>query len=140
MTSPSSLLGATALLLAVVAGALAETPAADPPGPCVADVARFCKDVARGEGRMRTCLLAHAKDLAPACRTRLEAASVADDPAAPGVGPPALRDCRQDLRTHCASVEAGDGRLRDCLDAHARDLTPRCKAALARPRDTQPAR
>ena len=136
------LLATTVLVAVAVPGQSgAETPApAESPGPCAAEVARFCKDVARGEGRLRTCLSSHTNELSPACRARMEAPPAGQAATAmPPIGPPAMRDCEPDLRAHCATVERGDGRLRACLDSHAAKLTSRCKAWLAKPRDARTA-
>lgn len=133
------LVATTALLLAAARTDADTSTPAETSGPCTAEVARFCKDVARGEGRLRTCLLAHAKELAPACRARLEAPPAGEAKAGPPIGPPAMRDCEPDLRAHCAKIERGAGRLRGCLDSYADKLTPRCKAWLAKPRDARTA-
>lgn len=39
-------------------------------GPCADDVAKFCKDVKPGEGRVAACLKEHEKELSQACRDR----------------------------------------------------------------------
>ncbi|MBX3027309.1 hypothetical protein KF840_20620 [bacterium] len=53
---------------------------------CEADIARLCKDVAAGQGRIGQCLLGHADQLSPAC-----AAALASRPhrrLTPGAAPP----------------------------------------------------
>lgn len=39
--------------------------------------------------------------------------------------------CLGDARKFCASVQAGGGRIRDCLREHQADLTPACRAVVA---------
>lgn len=50
--------------------ALSLPAAAEKSGPCAADVAKFCKDVKPGEGRIAACLKEHEKDLSQACKDR----------------------------------------------------------------------
>lgn len=39
---------------------------------CGADIQKFCGNVERAKGAMRSCLTEHAKDLSPACKTARE--------------------------------------------------------------------
>jgi nucleotide-binding universal stress UspA family protein len=39
-------------------------------------------------------------------------------------------ECRAEFETHCANVEVGEGRVAQCLKAHASDLSPGCDQAL----------
>jgi len=36
--------------------------------------------------------------------------------------------CAEDVATHCADVEAGGGRVHECLSAHKKELSPKCAA------------
>ncbi len=121
------------VLLASGAGG-EETATPAPRGPCAADLDRFCKDTAPGDGRLRACLDAHAAELAAECRALLTPkSSTSAARSDPILDARQLIECRDDLRTHCAGVPSGGGRLRACLDTHGVDLTSRCKTALARP-------
>jgi hypothetical protein len=136
--------GVVALVLIVIVGAAqAESsktgsPKTEPPrpksqgdGPCNADIERFCKSIPRGGGKIRTCLLSHASDLAPGCRARLQSAPVTATTGAAGVAiPERLVPCEADIRKHCPGVTAGGGRLRACLDLHVGKLEPSCAAVL----------
>jgi hypothetical protein len=42
----------------------------------------------------------------------------------------AANECRDDLKSYCADVKPGEGRLRDCLGKNEAKLNARCKAAL----------
>ncbi|HEV7735047.1 MAG TPA: cysteine rich repeat-containing protein [Candidatus Binatia bacterium] len=116
---------AAGLLAVATARAEAPSPSA---GPCAADLARFCKDTPSGDGRIRACLLAHEKELAPECRARIIPAASTG----PAMGARELTACRGDLATHCQDVPSGGGRLRACLQEHVEALTPACKGVLAR--------
>ncbi len=43
--------------------------------------------------------------------------------------------CREDMRILCAGVEKGGGRMMKCLNEHADQLSPDCKAARARKKE-----
>jgi hypothetical protein len=102
-------------------------------GPCAAALARFCKDVPAGEGRLRACLMAHEKELPADCRARIgRQAGGARRREAP-MGPRELRACRTDLEVHCAGIASGGGRWLACLRQHEAAITPGCRAAIARP-------
>jgi hypothetical protein len=94
-------------------------------GPCTADVARFCKDVERGEGRIRQCLQGHLPDLSPECRTH-----VASNEG--GQGRARFRTaCRKELDSFCKDVTPGGGGLKRCLRSHEGELSADCKQAVA---------
>ena len=119
------------VLLASAVGA-EEVPTPERRGPCAANLHRFCKDTAPGDGRLRACLDAHEAELPAECRALLPAKSKAGA-AAPAMDARQLLACRHDLRTHCGKVPSGGGRLRACLNARETQLTSRCSATLARP-------
>lgn len=55
-------------------------------------------------------------------------AFAADTPARGG----AVRGaCKADIETHCSGVQAGGGRIRECLKANRDKLSDGCKAAIA---------
>lgn len=41
-------------------------------GACSGDIKRHCADIQRGKGKIPECLVAHAADLSPECRKRME--------------------------------------------------------------------
>src|SRR5262245_21962853 len=41
-----------------------------------------------------------------------------------------VNPCRADMARLCAGVVPGEGRLRDCIRTHARELSPGCSARL----------
>jgi Cysteine rich repeat len=56
-------------------------------------------------------------------------AAFADDATpAPAGGP--LTTCRQDVQALCPDVQRGGGRIAACLNSHAAEVSPDCKAAL----------
>ena len=43
--------------------------------------------------------------------------------------------CRADIARFCGDVKPGGGRIRECLKAHAADLSDGCKAAIKEARE-----
>jgi hypothetical protein len=38
--------------------------------------------------------------------------------------------CKQDIQSLCSGVKAGGGRIKQCMKAHAKELSPGCKEAI----------
>jgi hypothetical protein len=45
--------------------------------------------------------------------------------------------CKADIATHCAGLEPGGGRIRECLKANREKLSDGCKAAIAAARQAR---
>ena len=45
--------------------------------------------------------------------------------------------CKADVATHCAGLEPGGGRIRECLKANREKLSDGCKAAIAAARQAR---
>jgi hypothetical protein len=111
-------------MLGAVAGVLAACvamPALADDAPCAADVARHCRDVAAGGGRIVRCLDAHRAVLAPACRSVIaqRATTFAR-----------LHPCAADRERFCGDVQPGPGAVGNCLRSHAAELSATCRRAL----------
>jgi len=91
-------------------------------GPCSDDVAKFCKDVQPGGGRIARCLKQHEQELSPACKQH--AAEVKQR------GQEFRAACEDDVLKLCADVQRGGGRIVNCLKQHEQELTPDCKAKM----------
>jgi hypothetical protein len=97
------------------------SPATAGQGGCTQDLAKFCAKVPAGEGRQLACLKEHESELSEACRNSalLRGKTAKPHPLGP---------CRADAERLCKSVEPGEGRVVNCLDAHASELSDACKA------------
>lgn len=121
---PRTLLAALLMTASLIAYA-PHSRAAGSERPCTDDVAKFCKDVQRGGGRIAACLKQHESDLTPACREHV---------AKSGQRMRQNRDaCRDDMQQHCKDVKPGQGRIAACLKQHEAELSPVCKEHLAKP-------
>lgn len=107
---------AVLLVVSLMAGAaFAETKGR---GPCASEVDKFCKDVERGQGRIRACLKQHEKDLSDSCKQQIAQAVKRAGP------------CSDDIQKLCSTVTPGQGAIRTCLKQHAAELSAGCKAQL----------
>jgi hypothetical protein len=92
-------------------------------GPCSGDVAKFCKDVQPGEGRIAKCLKEHEQELSPTCKQHVAEMKKRLQEAA--------QACQDDVLKFCKDVKAGEGRILRCLKAHQNELSPECKEKVA---------
>jgi hypothetical protein len=96
---------------------------------CSGELAQHCADITTGEGRLLACLYAHGDKLSGQCDYALYDAAARLEQAIGAVTYVAT-ECRRELDTYCASVEAGEGRVAQCLKDHAGELSPGCDQAL----------
>jgi len=93
-------------------------------GPCMADVAKLCKDVEKGEGRVAKCLKEHEDELSSACKNNM------------GKMKEKLHGmkeaCEADAAKLCKDVEKGEGRVAKCLKEHEGELSSTCKDNMGR--------
>lgn len=95
---------------------------------CKAELGKYCSNVTPGEGRILACLYAHNDKLSGRCEYALYDAAVQLERAVAALSYVA-NECAPDLRKHCARVEAGEGRLLECLQKNDAQVSNRCKQA-----------
>lgn len=116
--------------LAVVIAALVAFPAMAAPGegkgpgsgPCAEDMAKFCKDVQPGGGRILKCMKEHENELSPACKQHVVEMKVKAGEA--------KEACQDDVMKFCKDVQPGGGRILKCLKEHENELSPECKSKM----------
>jgi hypothetical protein len=96
---------------------------------CKTELETYCKDVTPGEGRILACIYAHGDKISGRCEYAMYDSAVQLERAVAALSY-AANECRDDLEKHCATVEAGEGRLLTCLDAHEKAVSGRCRQAL----------
>jgi hypothetical protein len=113
-----------AAMLSIGVAAAADIPAAK--GPCADDVAKYCKDVKPGDGRIARCLKENEKQLSPACKSSIEDTKKRVKEA--------HQACEADAQKFCKDVKPGQGRIVKCLREHEKELSAACKAKMAEPK------
>ncbi|MCK1493603.1 hypothetical protein IVB14_25160 [Bradyrhizobium sp. 180] len=125
---------------------------------CRADYPKVCASVPPGGAPALECLEKNKAKVSPACQSALSAASgggaaataapagAAPAAAAPAAAPAAIAlrplrpreelfiarsACGADIRTLCAGVAPGGGRIIQCISSNAASLSPACKDVLA---------
>jgi hypothetical protein len=124
------ILGILALCFGMVTGvsaqqALIETVA----NGCKTEIESYCKTVTPGEGRVLACLYAHQDKLSGKCEFALYDAAVRLERAVAALSY-AANECEDDLDKYCQGVQAGEGRLLECIDKNETKVSSRCKQAL----------
>ena len=107
-----------ALVSLVVMVAAAHPAAAQVPPDCAADSQRFCAHEASAD-ELR-CLRKNQAALLPACKRGLSTQAKA-----------AARLCAPEIEKFCRDVQQNGGRLGRCMTPHRRELSPRCRSAVA---------
>jgi hypothetical protein len=96
---------------------------------CKTELETYCKDVTPGEGRILACLYSRSDKLSGKCEYALYDAAVQLERAVAALSY-LVNECADDLNKFCQDVPAGEGRLLDCLDKNAADVSTRCKNAI----------
>lgn len=96
---------------------------------CTAEIENYCSQVTPGEARLLACFYAHEDKLSGQCQYSLYSASVQLEQAVNALTYLATQ-CRNDIMKLCATVEAGEGRILECLDAQADAVSERCTTAI----------
>lgn len=96
---------------------------------CQQELSSFCKDVTPGEGRILACLYAFQDKLTPRCEYALYDSMSQLDRTLTNLSY-AVSECRDDLKSFCAEIKPGEGRLLDCLNRHEDKISNRCNYAL----------
>ncbi len=95
---------------------------------CKAEIEKYCANVTPGEGRILACLYAHEDKLSGRCEFALYDASVRLERATAALSY-AANECSADIKKLCGRVEAGEGRILECLQSNDAQVSNRCKQA-----------
>ena len=93
---------------------------------CEQELTTFCKDVTPGQRRLLACLYAHNDKLSGKCEFALYDAAVQLERAVAALFY-SVNEFADDLATHCMDVEAGEGRLLECLEKNESEVSTSCK-------------
>jgi len=89
---------------------------------CQADIQQYCADVKPGGGAIATCLKKHKSSLSSSCNQYRQA--VKNKVIA------FIKACNNDIKTHCAGVQPGEGRIYVCLRKHKTELGATCNKQM----------
>jgi Cysteine rich repeat len=93
---------------------------------CADDIAKFCKGVQHGGGRISKCLKDHERELSPTCKEAVAAVQKRWSETA--------ESCHDDVLKFCKDVEPGGGRVANCLRDHQSELSADCREKWLRQR------
>jgi len=96
---------------------------------CGVELAKYCKDVAGGEGRLLACLYSHEPNLSDRCGT-IVMSSMERLGIALGALANVARVCQADAQRLCNGVIAGNGNLVGCLSSAKTSVSAQCNATL----------
>ena len=119
------------LVLAFAAGPLmADDPIENLMEGCAAEIENYCSQVTLGEGRLMACFFAHEDKLSNQCIQAVYDGAVALDEAINALVYVAT-NCETDIDEFCGEVEAGEGRILNCLMASNDSLSESCSTAMS---------
>ncbi len=119
------------LLLALSSNLLlAQDPVEEVFEGCEAEIEQYCSQVTLGEGRLAACFFAHEDKLSARCQHTLYDLAVQLEQAIDAMAFIAA-ECASDIDEFCAGVEAGEGRILNCLTAERDSISEACSTALA---------
>ena len=97
---------------------------------CSAEIESYCSQVTLGEGRLMACFYAHEEKLTVGCVHALYDAAVVLEQAINALVYVAT-NCETDIDTYCAEIEAGEGRILNCLSASRESISEQCSTVLS---------
>jgi hypothetical protein len=93
---------------------------------CAAEIPKYCANVTPGAHRIVACLISYEDKISPRCRMSAYLGSEVL-----GVRMKALKamatSCSADILQYCSTVQAGGGRIYDCLMKNKATLTDDCR-------------
>ncbi len=126
----SRLVGALVVVVGSASSTLAQQPLAEQViEGCETELERWCQTVTPGEGRLLACLYAHEDQLSGQCEYALYDAAARLDRVISALNYVASQ-CRGDIQSFCAEVQAGEGRIVQCLNDNADKLSQPCSQAM----------
>lgn len=96
---------------------------------CADEIKNYCSQVNPGEGRLLACFYAHEDKLSGRCQYALYQASNQLDQAVSALNYVA-GECENDIVSHCADVQMGEGRIIECLRSKADVVSASCMTAV----------
>ncbi len=124
-----SILLTVSALLGFAGNAIAQDIVSDVQKGCGVEIEKYCSQVTQGEGRLLACFYAHEDKLSGQCEFTLYKASAELEHAISSLNYVAGQ-CEDDILAHCAEVQMGEGRIKQCLESNADSVSAQCKTAM----------
>ena len=96
---------------------------------CGADIITYCSQVTPGGDRVVSCLIAYEDKVSPRCRLTAYLFSGSLDARNAELRKMA-KVCSPDILQYCSKVQAGGGRVYDCLKKNRATLTDDCRNSV----------
>lgn len=96
---------------------------------CKTEIDSFCSKVTLGEGRLLACFYAHEDKLSAECGFTLYKAAKTLEEIVVAFNYVA-NACEVDIKTLCANVKPGEGRIVGCLNKNTATISSGCNKAL----------
>ena len=125
----ASVVGALLLSLFAMSGFAQDDIVSTVQQGCEAEIKNYCSQVTLGEGRLLACFYAHEDKLSGKCEFALYSAAAQLEHAVSSLNYVAGQ-CIGDIEEHCMSVQAGEGRILDCLESHEENISSACSQAI----------
>ncbi len=110
------------VVIGIALSAVAALPVSAQDTPCSADAEQFCAGVEPGAGQIGNCLREHDAELSEACQQYLQQSRERLTIF--------LQACSNDIKSHCADIKGGGGRLFSCLQENSAQLSTECQSQL----------
>ena len=97
---------------------------------CEKELTTYCSEVTPGKGRLLACLYAHGDKISGRCEYALYDAAAQLERFVAALSY-VVNECEDDLEKYCGSVQAGQGRLAECLLVKNKEsISKRCSQAV----------
>jgi len=97
---------------------------------CEKELTTYCSEVTPGEGRLLACLYAHGDKISGRCEYAVYDAAAQLERFVAALSY-VVNECEDDLEKYCGSVQAGEGRLAECLLVKNKEsISARCSQAV----------
>jgi len=99
--------------------------------PCRADADKYCRQSQGDAKAAMDCLLDHQQDISDSCYDNLKQ-RLSGQPGGSSDAGQGRKACKQDVEALCKGIQAGGGRIVNCLKDHQKDLSDACYEQLAK--------
>jgi hypothetical protein len=97
---------------------------------CKSDITTYCPKVVPGGGKMALCMMAHEDQISDKCYGAMFDAAEGVELAVSNISR-AADVCAPDIKKLCDSVEAGEGRIAQCLIDNKSKIATVCRAEVS---------